>query len=863
MTRLDASLRRVARHAATCLWRACLVSTCLVAASVSGAPQAMNIRGGDATRTLRQFARQAGVQLVFPVEDVRGLKTNEVYGQFEPRQALDKLLRGSGLTFVEDPGTGAFVVRRQLAGSGEAPRAGDGPAVAVAVEPGQPVADTPRGTDDVEVVLSPFEIQTRSDRGYRPANSVSATRISAPISTLPMTVSAFTEEFIADQKAYDLYDVVKWTPGVHQDNVSPQGWARYAVRGFTSASIQRNGFGSFRFIDTTNIARVEVVKGPYSLLYGQINPGGVINYITKRPQRVPATELTASTGSHGYSRFVVDATGPVPRTEESVLVRAVAMTESIQQFQQFAEGRKYLLAPSVKWQVNDQVSLVVDYEHFERREDMITGGVVQIYRGGVATGPYPGLPWDFSYAGEGDFQDFVSDALTLELELQLSDAIHVRASYLDASWDQEWRASGQGATGLVSQETIDHDYPPPAGLTPPDAMIRRNRWEDQRGGERSLQVDLTGTGELGGVKLRTLVGVKSTVDTFFRNRQRNNSTTPGHPLYLRPWDLRDDSTWDRRVPFAVDDLVLVADSESGATGQSAYAVVSGSALDERLHVLGGYALHTVRNEAAINRITGAVTPASERSKDVPQFGALYRLSREVSAFATYSESFRANATMLRVDNVPTSPAAPSVGRGWEAGAKLELWDGRVSGTLSAYTIEASPTGVVIVTTGIDTDGTTLFSDIQGGRQESRGFEAELLVEPVRNLQVYAALGTCEAIYAEHPSMPVLDGTRLVAAPEFTASLWGRYTIGSVGSTRWVVTGGMLHVGELALVANNPRNTVPAYTTFDLGVGCHFRLLDRPWSVDVLVKNVTDRHYFVSASSWGFPRHAIATLSTRF
>ncbi|MBE2212266.1 MAG: TonB-dependent receptor, partial [Opitutaceae bacterium] len=614
-------------------------------AAAVAAPQALKIPAGDAARSLRQFARQTGVQLVFPAEEVRGFRTNEVNGRLEPRSALDMLLRGSGLSFAEDPSTGAFVVRP--AGPGAAD-------VAAVPGPGRPPsaatpAPAPASTEEPVVVLSPFEIQTRADRGYRPANSISATRVSAPINVLPMNVSAFTEEFINDLKPYDLYDVVKWTPGVHQDNVSPQGWARYAVRGFTAASIQRNGFGSFRFIDTTNIARVEVVKGPYSLLYGQINPGGVINYVTKRPEARAAATVSASVGTDGYDRIVADATGPVPGTHGALLARAVVMTESVQQFQEGYSGHKNMLAPSLQWKVNERVALALDYERFERNEDMLTSGVPLIYVNGMATGPYPGLPWDFSYAGVGDYQDFVSEALTLELDARLGEDLHLRAAWLDSDWDMEWRATGQGATGLISQAAIDAYYPPSAGLTPRDAMIRRNRWEHQWGDERSLQVDLTGDYALGAVRLKPLLGLKRSFETAQRSQQRNNSTVPGSATYIRPWDLRDPSTWDRAVPFGRDALVPVADIDASSAGTSLYGVLSVASRDERLHVLAGYARHAVDNHATTDSVAGTSMPAVERSEDVPQVGALWRVARGVSVFGTYSESFLANPTLLRVD----------------------------------------------------------------------------------------------------------------------------------------------------------------------------------------------------------------------
>ncbi len=845
-----ATRRPVAGRVAWFRWLA--LTFALLAVSLRGAdmPQ-IDVPAGDAGRTLRLFARQTGVQLVYPVREIRGVRTNPVRGEMAPREALEVILHGTVLEAVEDPATGALVVRRAVMGTaqaGAAPERSAGPDAA---------------RDDPVVVLSPFEVRTQSDRGYRPANSVSATRIAAPISRLPMGISAFTEAFIADQKPYDLFDVVRWTPGVHQDNQSPQGWARYAVRGFTSASIQRNGFGSFRFIDTTNIARVEVVKGPSSLLYGQINPGGVINYITKRPEPRSRIELSAGAGTRGYTQVMADVNGPLDGAGGDVLGRLVGMTGEIHRFQEGSRGRKHLLAPSLRWQIGDRVSLVAEYERFSRIEDMLTGGIVLAYENGVAARPYPGLARDFSYAGRGDYQDFDSRVVTLELEADIGAGLHARATYLDSGWEMEWRATGQGATGLISQQAIDAYYPAEAGLKPRDAMFRRNRWERQAGGERALQLDVTGTYRLGDVLVRPLVGAKRVFSTPERNIQRNNPTIPGNPLYLRPWDLRDPGTWDRRVPFGAEALTTVADNSYSRSAASLCGALSLSALDDRLNVLTGYAFHQLENSPSLDRIRGTRTERSERSADVPQAGVLFRLDRRVSLFAGYSESFLGNPTMLRVNSVPTSPAEPSVGRGWEAGVRLELAEGRVSGTLSTYRIEASPTGIIVVTSGIDPDGTTLFTDIQGGRQESRGFECEFLVAPTDNLEIHAAYGTSDAVYARHPGNSQLDGSPLVAAPRRTASLWARHTFARLGRAKLTLLAGVNHVGETAFVPNNPAAVFPRHTTVDLGLGWRFRGVERTWSVDMLVKNVWDERYYLSRTSWGPPRHAMLTLRTRF
>lgn len=825
----------------------------LEAATANGETQ-FDIPRGDASHTLRLFSQQAGLQILYPPEQVRGVRTHAVRGTYLPLNALELMLEGTTLSLVFDDEADAVAIR------------------AVPLPPHRR-RSAPRPSSNAEpvsapndqiVVLTPFDVRSQADVGYKAANTSAATRMAVPITDLPMSVTVFTEAFIDDQKAYDLYDIVKWAAGVHQDNVSPQGWARYNVRGFSSAAaIQRNGFGSFRFIDTTNIARIEVVKGPASLFYGQLNPGGVINYITKRPENTRSIRVSAGLGDHGFARAVIDATGPLPGTGEQLLYRAIAMTESIQQFQKFGQGHKYLFAPSATWKISDHTALTFEFEHFERREDMITGGVVLRYADGVPGRPYPGLPWDFSYAGEGDFQNFTSNAFSAELTTRLGEHVNIRAAYLDSWWDQEWRASGQGGTGLLAQSFIDAYYPVSSGLTSTDAMFRRNRWEHQRGGERTAQIDAVTKLELRGVKIDWLVGYKHNFDTRFRSDQKNNPNIAGHPAYLKPWDLRDPDTWDRTVPFGVDALVLAASNRSSSTNSSLASIVSASALDDRLKLLGGYAWHRVANDPTHNLLAGSATPGSVRTAGVPQAGALVGLAKGVSAYASYSESFLANTNMLRVNNVPSIPAAPSVGRGIEAGFKFDVLDGRVSGTASVYRIRAHPTGIIIVTTGVDPSGTTLFSDIQGGSQLSEGFEFDLILSPSENFQMIATFNRGDAIYEKHPTNPALNRTPLVATPDKTFNLWAKYLFVNGPLHGFTLAGGANYVGSMSYVGNNPAERFPSYYTLDATIGYRFRALGRPWEAECTVKNLTDERYYASATSWGFPRHTLLTLTTRF
>ncbi len=176
--------------------------------------------------------------------------------------------------------------------------------LAAVVTRAQQPAAAPAGDDVIR--LSEFQVSTSADKGYRAGNSVSATRIDTPIKDLPFAISAFTSQFITDIGARDLFDVVQYAPGVTSAGREfNAGNAVFTIRGFDQTP-QHNGFVGEGYVDTLTVERVEVVKGPSSVLYGQVAPGGTVNYITKRPGAKPFTSVNAQVGTDSFWRTSLD-----------------------------------------------------------------------------------------------------------------------------------------------------------------------------------------------------------------------------------------------------------------------------------------------------------------------------------------------------------------------------------------------------------------------------------------------------------------------------------------------------------------------------------------------------------------------------
>lgn len=183
-------------------------------------------------------------------------------------------------------------------------------------------AATTTTTDDGTVLLSPFEVKTDKDYGYLKTNAATATRIGMEIQRVPMNISVMSEDFIKDTGINSITDVLRYTSSGSPDSrfamrvpgnsATPQG--NFTLRGFTVNSLLRNGVFRYNSYNLDNVDRVEIVKGPAAVFFGQGYPGGVINYITKKPMfEKAATSMSYQVDDNGSQKFVLDHNAPLSK----------------------------------------------------------------------------------------------------------------------------------------------------------------------------------------------------------------------------------------------------------------------------------------------------------------------------------------------------------------------------------------------------------------------------------------------------------------------------------------------------------------------------------------------------------------------
>ena len=742
----------------------------------------------------------------------------------------------------------------------------------------------------VNVRVSPFDVSSHLDSGYRASNSVSGSRFDTPIRDLPFAIQAFTESFIKDQKPVNIFDVARYSPGVtYRSNDFNEGNANLAIRGFAVSStagnvqILRDGFHGPSIFDFTNIARVEVVKGPASFLYGQVAPGGIVNIITKNPQPRFASTADVSYGSYGEYRLNADVTGPASKT---LFYRLSASYNQDMHYWDPYDAHSTDIAPSLLWQPNERVSVSLKYENFHKVE---TPQVMQkpgyVSQTGVvptASDPnligvdVPGLPDNWNSMSYADFRHSDTRGLSSWIDFKADDHWNLRTGYSHQTYQVD--AVFSGNLGMGNNTT-----------TLQGRRFRRTiytNWDD------TYEIQAVGKYRFEQTSLRLLVGGQY-VDREFHNWSGQapndpafdptptNNIPTASPLPL--WDLSNPATWNRVVNIPLSALTSnLVDQTTNFVDKSVYGGSTFGFLDDRLLVLTGWR-RTATESQLTDNLTGQSDPRFNASAVTPQYGVLYKFTPGLSVFASYAESFVPGSQILKNPDGTTKPAAPTEGRGYDIGLKADA--DRVSGTLTFFEIRNRN----IVNDLALLNPATGFQDIynlQSGEQRSRGVELDTTATLTDNWQLYLSYSYMDAritefsgndatILAQDPStldkagktnyknvLQFHNAPLQMSAPHL-ANLWTRYNFAQDWLRGAYVAGGANFVYDQTILPNGPSSERQTYTLVNATVGYTWERNRQRMSVDLTGKNLTDAHYRPSQSTRSRPRELLLTLTLGF
>jgi iron complex outermembrane receptor protein len=626
---------------------------------------------------------------------------------------------------------------------------------------------------DSEVVTIPeFQVSsTRDQDAWVASQAMSGTRSRTAIIDLPYQVQVITQEFLEDFQLLGVTEQLSFFPGY--SGVADQADAAIgftlggsSLRGFPQ-TILRDGFRRTPPPQIGNTGQVEVIKGPMSTLYGDASPGGLVNYVSKRPSVRPAYSLTLSGGTDGYFRSNVTASGPLLGNKLFYLFNADHYYRK--GAVQYTYGRQGDYFGTLLYKPSATTSISVTWETvklFGARAATIpqlvagtrpSGTNPLQWTGGVVQGVY----WELAERGYSRFGPG-------ERYIRRYDGLNVLVEHAyNANWKQRLGYQGQWKKFELLYRTTSNVSAETRRMT----GIAPNKRVQDIDSPAAVQTDLLGHFSTGALKHALLFTAdyaeEETYDSQMRYPTALETTLPDFYRYQDPFN----PNWTPVVNY---DLATRRASKSWEIVES-----RGASVSDRVTLLGGrlVAMGNLRydksefatdSSATVDRFTYGETDGWTWSA-----GANARiLGDSLVLFANRSTSFNTNVT---VDRNTGTTIPNEKGRGWEAGVKSLGADTRFGATLSVYEIEK----VNIGQTNPDFvlgNGQPEF--LGSGRERARGVEADTSVRITPALTLIAGGGYVDARVLAS-SNAALRGTRKVNVPRTTGSLSARHRFGGV------------------------------------------------------------------------------------
>ena len=795
----------IKRHAGTAAQRQCALSAALLAAcALFGHPMFAHAQGalpaasvaverpyaipaGPLGQAINALAQQAGTAISVNAALVEGKNAPAIQGTMTLQQALDTALAGSGLAAARN-----------------------GSAMVV-VPTGHAAAQTLPG------ITVQAEQDTASDPvfGYVARRSDTATKTGTPMREIPQSVSVIGRTEIEARGAQDVMAIVAQTPGISVNTYGPdnRGWEYISLRGFSGNSgnfrdgLAQTPFGIvYRMTEPYLLERVEVLRGPASVMFGQADAGGIINRISKQPGGDPVREVELQYGSFQRKQIGIDLGDKfAPGSDFSYRLTGVALDSDDQDRYptgQRINRKRYALAPSLRWSPNAATSLTV---------------LAELLRNESGEDPYYAIAADKSLTrvkmGDPAFSRIRQDqnSLGYRFEHAFSDDWSVRQHFRHTDnrvkrrviWVDELQADERTYTRIA------------------------RTWDDKHQ-HTGLDTQLLGKLHSGNVSQTLLFGIdwnrsKGDANRFIGPTRDLDLLNPVYnlpiPVPTKPW-ANYTQTAEQTGLYAQDQIKLYERWVVTVGGRQDYAR---SVTDDRLD-----ASHTVQSDSVFSG----------------RAGLNYLFADGWAAYAGYTQSFLPNNGM----DYNNDPLKPSRGKQVETGIKYQPENSRLF--FGAALFDLRKTNVV---TYDNISGDTR----QIGKQRSRGIELEAKAELTRDLNLVASLTKMNLRVLE--SADRTEAGKVPATePQQMASLWLDQTL----AKGFGIGGGINYVG--------PRQNDEANTSRAGGYAIFTGMLKYEtgrWLLRLNASNLLNKQYnticYHGECYLGAERTVTATLKYRF
>lgn len=659
----------------------------------------------------------------------------------------------------------------------------------------QPEIPSAEADEPIEVLV------TGEQDGYLVPEASTATRTDTPLRDIPQSIQVVPQQVLEDQNAVRLRDALRNVSGVFVGNTFGGTTDNFNIRGFADATILRDGFkesfteSGLSLRDLADVEQIEVLKGPASVLYGYVEPGGAINLVTKQPSNDPFYNVDLSIGSYGFYRPSIDFSGPLT-SNKALRYRLNLAYQNADSFRDFVDSERVFAAPIFDLKLGDKTNLSINTSYlYDRRT---------FDRGIVAIGEeVADIPIERFLGEPDDFRRIEQFNIGYRFEHEFNDNLKIRNRF-------QYLQNNESGFNTNATE-LDED----TGTLYRDYFDNANEYKLY-----AMQTDLISKFRTGSVNHQLLFGFdlqRNTIEGFFRtpfdafDTSVEDRQTPSinifNPIYnVRPPDRssfifrRDDLTTTDSLGIFLQDQIALADNVKLLVGGRFDTITQ--ELDDEL------------NDSESSQSNDAFSP---------RVGIVYQPIQPISLYASYSRSFAPN-TGIGFDG---SLLEPTRGTQYETGIRAEL-NPALAATLAAY--EITKTNIAT------TDPNDPAFSIAVGEQRSRGIEFDISGEVSPGWNIIASYSYTNAEITESEDYPI--GNKVPNVPHNKASLWTTYEFQNAGLEGLGLGLGLFYVDARQGDLENSFE-LPSYMRTDAAI--YYK--QNNWRAAINIQNLFGIRYF--------------------
>ncbi len=781
-------------------------------AQAQAAAASYRIPAGPLADVLQRFGRESGLMLSYSAVDIEGKRSAGIDGAYRNDDALAALLAGTGLA-AQRLANGSYLLR--------------------------PAAGAPVSTlAPIEVAGSAYASSAWGPvDGFVARDSLTATKTDTPLIETPQSISVVTRDQMTWQAIQKTEQALRYEAGVRAETADDLRHQNISVRGFSVAAsnqgIYLDGlalatryYGSYD-VNPYSLERVEVLRGPASLLYGQNQPGGIVNQVSKRPTETPLHEVEFTTGDPGRAQLGFDFSGPVTE-DRQWLYRLTGQGRNADTEVDFVRDKRAFIAPSFTW----QPSAATHFTFLSNFQKIRAGSTDQWLPsvGTISPTPYGRISRSF-FSGEPDFDRYDKDQAMVGylFEHKFNDSWTVRQN---ARYNQN-RTHYRALISELGWGTL------PDGSPDYHALQRYAFSSEEKARTLALDTQLQYQGRTGAFAHTVLVGLDYQQSAFDTQLGFGMDGVP-------PID-----PFDPVYGYKIDAPPIYNDTYQRMRQLGLYAQDQVKILDKVVVTAGG---RMDWSEARTrNNLSGKNTQQNDNAF-TGRIGMVYLSDTGLAPYVSYATSFRPQAGTA----YDGTPFKPTKGEQYEAGLKLQPkgYDSFI--TASVFQIEQRNV--------LTRDPEHANSQVQTGAVRSEGFELQGKASLARNVDILAAYTYTDikTVASNYPEQ--LGKVPFAGVPRHMASLWVDYTIDAGPLAGLGFGAGARYIGTTYSDLDNAVK-VPAATLADAAIRYDLGRASpamKGASLSLNASNLFDKRYVASCNNvnlcfYGPGRVVLATL----